>query len=166
MVMRFFIFIFILLLITFFAQKIWIDKVHHRKVHKILYKKNCIVNLSKFFLDIAKIVQDYERSCHLKEGDKIFKFFMIRFEFNFIIISVSFCFFNFKTTKIFLWNSMNFINSKKYLLHLRLLVSCRKQYLFNIDFDRKTYWVIVVELFSWIIWIDTGRCSSYTVMKV
>ena len=38
---------------------IWVDKVHHQKAHQILYKKKCIVNLSKFFLGIAKILQEY-----------------------------------------------------------------------------------------------------------
>ena len=44
---------------NFFSQQIWVDKVHHGKAHKILYKKMCIVNLYKFFLGIAKILQDY-----------------------------------------------------------------------------------------------------------
>ena len=50
---------FILLLITFFAQQIWVVKVHHLKAHKIHTRKKCVVNLSKFFLGIAKILQDY-----------------------------------------------------------------------------------------------------------
>ena len=45
---------------NFFAQQIEIDKVHHRKSHEILYMKNCKVNLSKFFLGTAKILQNYK----------------------------------------------------------------------------------------------------------
>ena len=54
----------------FFCPADWIDKVHHRIDHKILYKEKCIVNLSKFFVDIAKIVQTMRELVIWRKGIK------------------------------------------------------------------------------------------------
>ena len=51
---------FTFLLIASFAQEKKLDKMHHWIPHKILYKKDYIVNFSKFYLGCPKFLQDYK----------------------------------------------------------------------------------------------------------